>query len=47
MVDKKTKDRAAELSRRLLDADYKYYMLARPDIDDYTYDMLMKELKDI
>lgn len=26
------------------DADYKYYVLAEPDIDDYKYDMMLKEL---
>lgn len=39
--------RAAELRSRISDADYKYYVLARPDIDDYVYDMLMKELQEL
>ncbi|MBL7128403.1 MAG: NAD-dependent DNA ligase LigA [Ignavibacteria bacterium] len=32
------------LKEKVVDADYKYYVLAEPDIEDYTYDMLMKEL---
>lgn len=40
-------DKAKELRQKLLEADYKYYVLARPDIEDYTYDMLMKELQQI
>lgn len=34
-----------ELKNKIADADYKYYTLAQPDIDDYAYDMLMKELE--
>jgi DNA ligase (NAD+) len=44
MLDKKLHERAKELREKILDADYKYYVLAEPDIDDYTYDMMMKEL---
>lgn len=46
-VDKKISDKAKKLREKLLDADYKYYMLAQPDIDDYTYDMMMKELQEL
>jgi DNA ligase (NAD+) len=46
-IDKKTADRAKKLREKLSDADYKYFTLAQPDIDDYAYDMLMKELKDL
>lgn len=46
-IEKKIAERAKQLREQLLDADYKYYVLAEPDIDDYTYDMLMKELQDI
>ncbi|MBN8586394.1 MAG: NAD-dependent DNA ligase LigA [Ignavibacteria bacterium] len=46
-ADKKTADKAAKLKQKLIDADYKYYILAQPDIDDYSYDMMMKELQDI
>lgn len=46
-ADKKTADKARKLREKLLDADYKYYILAQPDIDDYTYDMMMRELQEI
>ena len=46
-VDKKISDKAKKLREKLLDADYKYYTLAQPDMDDYTYDMLMKELQEL
>jgi DNA ligase (NAD+) len=36
-----------QLRKKILDADYKYYVLAEPDIDDLKYDMLMKELEKI
>jgi len=32
------------LKDKIMDADYKYYTLASPDIDDYKYDKMMKEL---
>lgn len=35
------------LKQKILDADYKYYVLAEPDIDDYKYDLILKELNDI
>lgn len=35
------------LRDKITDADYKYYVLASPDIDDYKYDMLLKELVEI
>lgn len=35
------------LREKIQDADYKYYTLADPDIDDYLYDKLYKELSDI
>lgn len=46
-ADKKTIDKAKKLRDKLLDADHKYYILNKPDIDDYTYDMLMKELQEL
>ncbi len=46
-ADKKTADKARKLREKLLDADYKYYILNSPDIDDFTYDMMMKELQGI
>ncbi len=42
-IVKKIKD----LREKIKDADYRYYVLADPDIDDYTYDMMLKELGDI
>lgn len=33
------------LRNKISDADYKYYTLASPDIDDYKYDLMMKELE--
>ena len=36
-----------ELIKKIADADYKYYTLAQPDIDDYAYDMMMKELEQL
>lgn len=35
------------LKEKIADADYKYYVMADPDIDDYKYDMMLKELGDI
>lgn len=43
-ADNKIADKARKLREKLLDADYKYYILAKPDIDDYTYDIMMKDL---
>lgn len=37
--------KVAELRKKILDADYKYYVLAHPDIDDYKYDMMLSELQ--
>jgi DNA ligase (NAD+) len=46
-IDKAIEIKAEKLREKLLDADYKYFVLAQPDIDDYTYDVMMKELRDI
>ncbi len=46
-ADKRSADKAAKLREKLLDADYKYYVLAKPDIADYDYDMMMKELQEL
>ena len=51
-IDKKTADianllRAKKLKEKLLDADYKYYILTKPGIDDYAYDMMMRELQEL
>lgn len=50
MVSKFSNDivkRVQVLTDKIRDADYRYYVLAEPDIDDYKYDMLMQELKEI
>lgn len=35
------------LKENIRDADYRYYVLADPDIDDFKYDMMLKELSDL
>ncbi len=47
MVTEETRKKARILREKIADADYKYYVLADPDIDDYKYDMLFKELSDL
>ena len=44
MADKAIIERVKKLREKIFDADYKYYVLAKPDIEDYEYDMMMKEL---
>ena len=41
----KIKKKVNDLRKKIEDADYKYYVLAEPDIDDYKYDMMMEELQ--
>ena len=41
---KKAKERIEELRRLINDHNYRYYVLARPGISDYDYDMLLEEL---
>ncbi len=41
------KKRIELLRGKINDADYKYYVLAEPEISDYEYDMLMKELEEL
>ena len=40
-------EKAKKLRSKINDADYKYYVLAEPDIDDYAYDMMMNELLEL
>lgn len=47
MPEKAVIERVKELREKLLDADYKYFVLAAPDISDFEYDMMMKELMDL
>ncbi len=37
--------RMTELREIINDADFKYYVLSKPDIDDFAYDKMMKELE--
>ena len=37
--------RAAELRRRLTDAEHAYYVLDQPQMDDAEYDALLRELQ--
>jgi len=46
-VSKQIIDRVNQLKEKIADADYKYYVLDEPDISDFDYDMLMKELEKI
>ncbi len=41
------RNKVSELVKKIRDADHKYYVLAEPDIDDLTYDMMMKELEQL
>jgi DNA ligase (NAD+) len=41
------KKKIEELRRKIKDADYKYYVLAQPDIDDYKYDLMLNELTEL
>ena len=47
MADKSVISKAEKLRERLNDANYRYYVLADPAIDDYEYDKLMEELIEI
>lgn len=38
-------DRVNQLKEKIADADYRYYVIDEPDISDYDYDMMMKELE--
>lgn len=44
-IPSKVHKRARDIREKIADADYKYYVLAEPDMEDYQYDMLMKELE--
>jgi DNA ligase (NAD+) len=39
--------RIKELRLKISEADYRYYVLDSPDIDDFTYDKMMKELTEL
>ena len=42
-----TKKRIDELSGRLLEANYRYYVLDDPTMPDFEYDMLLRELEEL
>lgn len=44
-MDKNIVNRINELRVKIKDADYRYYVLDQPTIDDYDYDLMMKELE--
>ncbi len=46
-MDKHIVDRIDELKELINEADYKYYVLAEPDISDFEYDKFMKELEEL
>lgn len=46
-MDKHIVDRIDELKKLINEADYKYYVLAEPDISDFEYDKFMKELEEL
>ena len=42
-----TKERIEQLSQQLSDANYRYYVLDDPQIPDFEYDRLLRELEDL
>lgn len=42
---KEAQQKISDLRSKIKEADYKYYTLAEPDIDDYKYDMMLAELQ--
>lgn len=44
-MDKKIIERVKKLREEIEGHNYSYYVLDNPTVDDYTYDMLMQELK--
>jgi DNA ligase (NAD+) len=44
MTSTEVKDRIDELSKTIEEHNYKYYVLAKPSINDYEFDMLLEEL---
>lgn len=47
MVSADIYKKVQSLKNKIIDADYKYYVLASPEIDDYKYDMMLKELNEL
>jgi len=46
-METRDKSRIRELVKLLNTHNYKYYVLAQPEISDYDYDMLLKELQEL
>lgn len=46
-METRDKSRIQELVKLLNAHNYKYYVLAQPEISDYDYDMLLKELQEL
>jgi len=47
MDKSKAQQRIKSLSRQLQEHNHKYYVLHRPEISDYEYDMMMQELQEL
>ena len=47
MASDEIRKKVSSLREKIADADYRYYVLADPNIDDYKYDLLLKELGDL
>lgn len=47
MAEKSIIEKLRKLREKILDADYRYFVLAEPNIDDYQYDLMMKELQEL
>ncbi len=47
MNKKEAKNKIEDLREKINNHNYKYYVLDNPEISDYEYDMLMKELMDL
>ncbi len=45
MTEQEAKNRIGQLTRRLQQHNYNYYVLAKPTISDYDFDLLLKELE--
>lgn len=47
MADEEVKKRVDELREKLRKHNYKYYVLDNPEISDYEYDQMLKELEEL
>ncbi len=47
MASDDIRKKISSLKEKIADADYRYYVLAEPNIDDYKYDLLLKELVEL